>query len=381
MKVFVKFVVVVFLAFMLFSVVPTVSAQDAASSFKLLNQEDATFSHTLTVIVPQSLYEYYGELSHKSTVTSDFPKFVTPYSVQPIADCLRQIYPDDEDFANGVLTLVHQIPYEEIREQYYPVETLQKNSGDCDMFSLLAASILKGGGLDVKLLHYPSEDHMNVGVHLDSFPQDARTDVYSFKNQDITYYVGECTSSNWQKGWRVGECPEDLINVPMKIVPLEDSESIAPGQVSASFKKLQSTTLDVEFSTFFALQGSVVTVNGQIAPAVSNQNVTLYVNSNGSPWWVLDTTVTEANGRFSYVWESDALGAVGVRASWNGNDQYAGTTSGTQHTLILPFYIVALGALALTCIIVCIVAFAVSRRNRQKRLVQQMETASYSYDI
>ena len=184
-------------------------AQDSYSlSYKFANQENGTVSYTLNVGVPKSLEDYYVGLSHRSYKDSDFPKFVTPYSVHPIADALRQIYPSDEDFANGVLSLVHQIPYEETVDQFYPVETLLRSKGDCDMFSLLAASILKAGGLDVTLLHYVSEEHMNVGIHLAQEPADARQDVYSVKALNVTYYIAECTGSNW----RTGECPPDLQN-------------------------------------------------------------------------------------------------------------------------------------------------------------------------
>src|SRR5512135_3646420 len=126
-------------AFSIFSILPISKAQNTSLSYELMNQTDGTFSYTLNVEIPQTLSEYYQELPHRSASDSDFPKFVTPYAVKPIADSMRQIYPGEEDFANGVLTLIHQIPYNATMPEYYPVETLQRNNGDCDMFSLLAA--------------------------------------------------------------------------------------------------------------------------------------------------------------------------------------------------------------------------------------------------
>ncbi|MFB3889732.1 MAG: hypothetical protein ACE14S_09595 [Candidatus Bathyarchaeia archaeon] len=152
-------------------------------------------------------------LSYRSTVRSasnaDFPKFVTPYALKPVADCLREIYSEDEDFTNGVLVLVHQVEFVEIVRAYYPVETMLRGRGDCDLLSYVAASILKAGGLDVVLLRYLEEEHMNVGVRLAKAPEDARLDGASFFNNDgAKYYVAECTSNNWKEGWRVGECPQ-----------------------------------------------------------------------------------------------------------------------------------------------------------------------------
>jgi hypothetical protein len=358
-------VAVALMAFVFSSFVPASFAQDTSLSYKLVNEADGTLSYTLNVIVPQGLNDYYRGLSHRSTADPDFPKFVTPYTVKPIADCLRQIYPDDEDFANGVLTLIHQIPYEETIPQFYPVETLLRNKGDCDMFSILAAAIMKAGGLEVTLFHYKTEEHMNIGVHLNSAPTDARLDVYSFESGGVTYYVAECTSSNWQEGWRVGECPDDLKNAPMQVVTLENSEPMSPGQVSASFKKLEATALIMNVSPFFTTEGSTLTVNGRISPAVPNQNLTLYCSVNGESWQVLDSTVTWPDGQFTYAWESDATGELQVRASWTGNDRYAGTTSETQSTLILPFYLLALIALAIVLVAVCVMVFLVTRSKRK----------------
>ncbi len=358
-------VAVVLLVLMLSNVMFSVFAQDGAFSYKLLNATDGTYSYTLNVIVPQTLVDYYRGLSHKSASDADFSKFVTPYAVKPIADSLRQIYPNDEDFANGVLTIVHQIPYEETLPEYYPVETLSRNKGDCDMFSFLAASIMKAGGLSVVLLHYPAEQHMNLGVHFNEPPKDARFDVYSLKVGSLTYYVAEATSSNWHEGWRVGECPDDLKNASASTITLPDEEQVAPGQVSASFQKLEATTVGVSVSPMFTLEGGTITLQGQISPAVPNQNVTLYESTDGSEWATLGNAITQINGQFIYTWKSTSIGQLQIRASWTGNDQYAGTTSFATNTLILPFYLVALIALAAVAVLICVVLFLI-KHNRRK---------------
>jgi hypothetical protein len=371
--------VTVLITLTIFYALPTSLAQNTSLSYKLLNQADDTVSYTLNVVVPQTLNKYYQELDHRSYVDKDFPKFVTPYTVKPIADALRQIYPEDEDFANGVLTLVHQIPYEATDEQYYPVETMLRNYGDCDMFSLLAASIMKAGGLKITLLHYGSQEHMNIGVHLDNLPQDGRSDIYSLQSGGLTYYIAECTSSNWIDGWRVGECPEDLRRATMTVITVENSEQISPGQVSASFKKLEATTLTVDVSSFVSTEGSTITLHGQILPAVSDQNVTLYHRVNGGDWSVLSSAVTRENGEFTYAWNTEAIGIVDLRASWTGNDLYAGTISEAKNALILPLYLLALLAVPVMALIRYVADFVV--RHKKNRNQKPSENTSYTYEI
>ena len=127
----------------LFSIIPLGTAQDHALSYQLLNQPEGNVTYELNVVIPVDLHEFYLEQSHRLTSSSDFPTFVTPYVLQPIAGRLWEIYDDDEDFANGVLMMVHQITYVEIMPAKYPVETMVDGQGDCDLFSFIAASVIK----------------------------------------------------------------------------------------------------------------------------------------------------------------------------------------------------------------------------------------------
>jgi hypothetical protein len=365
-------VIVALLAFTFFSAASFCSAEDSSLSYQLLNQAGEV-SYRLNLVIPASLSSYYQGLSHRSASDDDFPKFVTPYALKPIADRLREIYPEDEDFANGVLTLIHQIPYVETIPAYYPVETMLRQSGDCDLLALIGASIMKAGGLGVVLLHYVDEEHMNLGVHLSEAPKHARLDVYSLKHDGVEYYVAESTTTNWKEGWRVGECPEDLQNVTALIITLENCEQMAPGQVSASFKQLEPTTLTFDASPSLITEGGTIVLRGKLFPAIPNENVAFYVSANGSPWIVMNSTMTQADGRFEYSWKSEATGFCDVRASWTGNGQYAGTTSQTKNTTIIPIYSIALAALA-TIAIVLGVAFSVSRRKPKLQVENAPET-------
>ena len=173
-------------------------------TYELLDHPDSRY--LLTVSLTSSLYDYYQSEDHEIYSTGDLAKFVTPTSLLPIADSLWSIYSSDEDFANGVLMIVHQIPYEESTPQSYPVETIVENEGDCDLLSFIAASVMKAGGLDVVLLYYETRSHMNIGVNLSHEPQDARSALYYHIYDGKRYYVAECTGGNWENGWRVGEC-------------------------------------------------------------------------------------------------------------------------------------------------------------------------------
>jgi len=81
-------------------------------SYELIDRPDGDTTYRLTVSVTDTLYEYYRSKDHK-LYNYDFSKFVTPHALKPVADDLWSIYSNREDFANGVLMIVHQIPYVE----------------------------------------------------------------------------------------------------------------------------------------------------------------------------------------------------------------------------------------------------------------------------
>ncbi|MEM3054989.1 MAG: hypothetical protein QXM52_04715, partial [Candidatus Bathyarchaeia archaeon] len=264
--------------------------------YQLLDSPNGSVYYNLNVVVPQSLYEYYQGKDHKQVSVEDFAKFVTPYALKPIADQLLEIYKDDEDFANGVLMIVHQIPYDASGPAKYPAETLVENKGDCDQLSYIAASIMKAGGLDVVLLYYEDKAHMNMGVHLSHTPLDARTPPYYVTYNGVRYYIAESTGGSWEDGWRVGECPPDLKREKIQIITLENSEQWAPGQVSASYETLTPSTLTLTASSTFVYQGNTVTLFGQLSPNLQNEIITIYFKRGSSPWAMLATATTDSNG-------------------------------------------------------------------------------------
>ncbi len=347
-------------------------------TFQLLEKPDGSTNYTLTVSVTSSLYEYYSTKDHTSQ-SYEFAKFVTPYSLEPIADDLWSIYNNDEDFANGVLMIVHQIPYVESGPRKYPVETIVENEGDCDLFSFIAASIMKAGGLDVVLLLYEEQSHMNVGVNLSEYPEDARSTVYYYTHDQKQYYVAECTGGNWRDGWRVGECPDILQEALANIITLEDCEQLSPGQVSSNFGALASSSLSLTGSTRFAIGGSAVTMGGFISPPLSGKNVTLYISSTGSTLSVLATVVTDSDGRYSYTWYPSSVGIHSLRASCPGDIDYAGAESSVFTLVIVPFEWLMMGVTVIVLLVVLLVVTLATRRKtpEEPEAFQEWEAIDY----
>ncbi|MCW3993370.1 MAG: Ig-like domain-containing protein [Candidatus Bathyarchaeota archaeon] len=345
---------------------PHCLSENHSESYQLLDSPNGSMYYRLNVVVSQSLFEYHHEKSHTLGSNHDFAKFVTPYALKPIADSLWEIYTNDENFANGVLMIVHQIPYDATLPVKYPVETIVENKGDCDLFSYIACSIMKAGGLDVVLLYYESEAHMNVGVHLSYTPDDVRGQAYYVTCNDIQYYVAECTGDNWKNGWRIGECPNDLKRAFPEVITLENCEQEVSGQVCASYETLESSEIWLTISSTNVIQGSTITLSGQLSPSLQNKTVTVYTKTNNLAWTVLDTVTTDSNGRFAYAWNAEVAGVCYIRASWSGDNDYTGGDSQIQSVMVLSTFFIFL--LAITMVLVCVgtVVFLMSRRSQQE---------------
>jgi hypothetical protein len=331
-------------------------------SYELLDSPNGDTGYRLTVSVTETLYEYYSSQDH-NLYSYDFSKFVTSDALKPIADDLWSIYSNEEDFANGVLMILHQIPYAESDPQKYPIETIVENEGDCDLFSIVAASIMKAGGLDVVLLLLEWQDHMLVGVHLPESPKDARSQVYLYNYEGKKYYVAETTGGEWENGWRVGECPTILRNAAAKVIPLTNCEESAPGQVSSSYSIPDSSAIYMSLSTNFAVFQNEVEIRGSLSPSLAGETVTLYVSSLGSPLVMLATVVTDANGQYSHTWDAPAGGIYSVRANWSGDEDYSGADSNTFSLIVIPSELVMAGAI-LICFLVILLIVTLATRGK-----------------
>lgn len=361
---------VIFVCVSLLLILPgTCLADTYEYTYELLDRPDGTTSYRLTVSITESLYDYYGSQNH-NLYSYDFSKFVTPAALKPIADDLWTIYHTEEEFANGVLMMLHQIPYLESDPQKYPIETLVENEGDCDLFSIIAASIMKAGGLDVVLLLLEQHDHMWVGVHLPETPKDARSQTYFYRHEGKKYYVAETTGGNWEIGWRVGECPEILQNAAAQVIPLTNYEVSSPGQLSSSYVMPDSSSIFLSLSTNFAVSQSGVQISGSLSPSLAGENVTLYVSSIGSPLVLLATVETDSDGTYSYMWDSPPGGMYSIQANWSGDEDYSGADSSTFSLLVISTEFILIGGiLAFFLVILLIVT-----KSKRKKTPKNQET-------
>ena len=291
------------------------------------------FTHTLYTSVPPSLYDFYQNSSHGISRDSDYAKFVTPDAVRIIAENMRRAVSNrsrsDEDFANDVLTLVRQIPYS-ISAYKYPVETLVENSGDCDVFSFLAASIMKAGGLDVVLLIYRNlpGSHMNIGVSLPYEPlTDPETEPVGFEYSNKTYWVAECTPP---ANWKVGQQPGIVAHVKPVIISLQNCEESSPALVSSSLNSpLISSSISITPSfgnSTDTEQESILAISGSISPAESGKRVVMYVSQGMSSVKVFETD-TDNFGNYSLNWNVTSTGTCYIRTSLVPFSNYAGSDS------------------------------------------------------
>ncbi|RLF21896.1 MAG: hypothetical protein DRN15_10405 [Thermoprotei archaeon] len=137
---------------------------------------------------------------------SEYVTYDEPVIVD-VADLLREIAGyDDELFANLVLQLVHELTYNETLYPKYPIETLVEGSGDCDNLSILAASIMRAGGLKVVIIicevrrspHEPLMGHAMIGValsHPPEMPYRYGREAWYVEYDGEVYYIAECTWS------------------------------------------------------------------------------------------------------------------------------------------------------------------------------------------
>jgi len=285
--------------------------------------------------VPPSLYNYYHSQNHNTYGYGDYSKFVTPNAVKSIAENIQNITRNrpysDEVFANAVLEIVHQIPYSKSKAKY-PIETMVENLGDCDGLSLIAASIMKAGGLDVVLFIYPTSpvSHMNLGVHLSHEPifhtRGMKPAYYEYNGKK--YYTAETTSG---LDWKVGDQPQSYTSIEPHIISLENCEKTSPGEVSSSLNSpLTPSSISLSLipeSSNVSEGGNAITISGSISPVNAEQQVTIYINQESSQHDIFRTVTTDHLGNYSLTWNFNTTGTYIIQSSWNGIHNYAGSDS------------------------------------------------------
>ncbi len=320
-------------------------------SYKFSVQNGCYLSeHTLYVAFPPSVAEYYAGQSHIVYNMMDYAKFVTPNAVQSIAknirSCTSQSPYEDEEFANAVLMIVHQIPYVK-NDAKYPVETLVDNQADCDGVSVLAASLMKAGGLDVVLFLYDdiNPSHMNIGVSLEQMPVSHSwwTAPEGFEYDNKTYWMAECTSL---ADWNVGDRPSLLESSKPKIIPLTNNDRDSPAQISSSIDcSMQPSFLSIKLTAGYLDNTTrIINASGSIFPPTPNQPVTLYVNQPSYAPTAYGT-LTDEFGNYALTWNVTFPGTYVMKTSWSGSENYSGSDSdaitvfiGAQAPIVTEFF-------------------------------------------
>ncbi len=306
------------------------------AQYMVLNQE-------MYVSIQPSLIAYYNNMSDAILRDSDYAKLITPQAVQPIADSILTITRDmpysEEQFANAVLALVHQIPYN-ITGAKYPVETIADNVGDCGAVSVLAASIMKAGGLDVVLIKYSGIDpgHMNVGVNLPYTPiyHSLLMTPTGFEYNNKTYWAAEATP---QGDWKVGDQSLSIANAIPQIISTDEFEAESPGQITTSIGiPLQESQITINLSqqpTVDQEKKRALLISGTTQPATPNSSITLFIKENGkyTNYTKIDT---DSAGNYSYLWNFTKDGTYFISTSWIGNGTSAGVDSETLIAFIGP---------------------------------------------
>jgi hypothetical protein len=289
-------------------------------------------SHELYVSVPSSLYDYYRGKTPTLADDSEYSKLVTPGAVKPIAESIRNLTRDkplsDEEFANAVLMLVHQIPYN-ISDVKYPVETIVENSGKCDTLALLAASIMKAGGLDVVLLYFKEVHHINVGVYLPYEPHTTwwwlSPTGYEFDGKK--YWVAECTSA---MDWKVGDVPPLLEGEQPWVISLENTEASSPSHVSSKWGgPLNASSISINLSSDpsdISYDERTLIISGSLSPGYPNETVAVYLSQDGISYNAYKTE-TDCWGNYSFSWNLNSTGTYYTRTSWSGNSNCTGADS------------------------------------------------------
>jgi hypothetical protein len=330
-------------------ILPASKAENYEKSYTFQTQQNFQFQYglfhqKLYISIPPSLSDYYGNISHRINSDSDYAKFVTPQAVKSIAENIqmvtRNLYNSDEQFANAVLAVVHQIQYNST-DPTYPVETLVKDSGNCVSLSLLTASIMLAGGLDVVLIQYSGIDpgHMNVGLYLPYTPA-YHTFLMSptdFIYNNKTYWTVETTS---EADWKVGDQSDMLANAKVTIIPLNNTEISSPGQLTSSLNapsRSSAITINLTQEPQNVQENMrVVTVSGSITPTYSAQNITVYANYYNESSYDYFQIVTDDLGMYTFTWNFTSEGTYHIRTSWSGNSNYSGADSETLTVFVGP---------------------------------------------
>jgi hypothetical protein len=189
-------------------------------------------SRSISLNISPELFNYYEQKGSSGDLPSlavteevqDYHLWVTPSVFTSFATDLRQAYPDDEDYTNAVLQILHQQTYVAGVLPHYSIVSLGKRTGDCDDWSIVATSLLKAVNIECVLFLYFFADsaHMNIGVRLSHAPIDG---IYGAPYSVQGFWMAECTGQSGFTPWHVGELPDGRFANPTYVIPLTSPDN------------------------------------------------------------------------------------------------------------------------------------------------------------
>lgn len=113
-----------------------------------------------------------------------------------------------------------------------------------------------------------------------------------------------------------------------------EAQDYAENEVTdeGSYKCVGNSTISLTLNASQITGGASMRVEGSVLPARANANVSIqYVSPTGST--INQTTKTDAHGNFSDTYTPQASGSWTVKASWEGDQDYLGSSNTTQLTV------------------------------------------------
>lgn len=288
----------------------------------------------LFVNVTNSTYMAYRNMDHSVVSIGELRKFVTPNVVKPISLILKQLYPDDVNFANSVLMLVHQIQYPANKSDipsHYPIEYIVDGIGDCEV-TYLTASLYLAAGYKTALLYWQNitidsqiVNHVTAGIAL-SYTPIVRSGIplYSVTKNGITYYNAESTGGNKTGEWQVGEISPDLVGYTPTVYTVEQDDSLAgiiTAEADTALKETGITiTRTIPLLSYYVVEGTLVINQTKLV----NQTIVMYLQKM-SGYKLVDEKKTDSSGSFSLSYAPMSyldfdIGTLIV--IWNGDLEY-----------------------------------------------------------
>jgi hypothetical protein len=97
--------------------------------------------------------------------------------------------------------------------------------------------------------------------------------------------------------------------------------------ISLIAEYIPSIQCSISLSGQSSLLGDSVSLKGRIEPVPSNATLELWYSKDESSWQKISDTRVQSDGSFIVDWKPPVRGTVSIKASWSGDQEYAGSDS------------------------------------------------------